>query len=319
MIAIDAIKALAILLVTQSHLKAFYPIRELATGGLLGNCLFFFASSYVISVGLIGRPEQFGAWYVRRLTRIYVPLWTVTLLLVAFRFIRVDTVGEAVSAFVFPGMYWFLPSIALLYVPCYLMICYGTQRALFLSAGATTLAYAITYFVVVDFDRWSAEDHVVLKTLFYFGVMIAAIYLAKFDSPKLSRLGLRSALGLTAAYFLFLAGLKASGLYVFQGGANVLACLWVVAVYKTLSDPRFETAIKTYLGLPVKTLSKLTLHIYLVQVPLIEGFGLEGLAFPLNILIFILILITGASILYRATSFLLGRLPLAQRAVASAS
>ncbi|MET4290138.1 hypothetical protein ABIB06_000241 [Bradyrhizobium sp. LB8.2] len=318
MIAIDAIKAFAILLVTQSHLKPFYPIRELATGGLLGNCLFFFASSYIIGLGLIGRPEHFGAWYVRRIARIYVPLWTVMIVLVAFRLVTVETVWEAISAFLFPGMYWFLPSIAVLYVPCYVLIRYGTERALLVSAIATTLAYAVTYLAVVDFDRWSAEDHVVLKTFFYFGIMIVGIYLAKFDPPKSTRLGLRSLFGLTVAYFLFLAVLRASGLYALQAGANVLACLWVIAVYNTLRDSKVEAVIKKYLASPVKILSKLTLHIYLVQVPLIASFGLEGVAFPFNILVFVLILFGAASVLYRATSFFSAKLPLARRDVTSA-
>ncbi|MBR0903885.1 acyltransferase [Bradyrhizobium liaoningense] len=318
MIFLDAVKALAILLVTQSHLKDFYPIRELATGGLLGNCLFFFASSYAIAAGLGKNPEPFGAWYVRRLVRIYIPLWTVMIALVAFRYVPVETVWETGSAFLFPEMYWFLPSIAVLYVPCYFLIRDGTERTLWVSAVAVISAYATTYLVVVDFSTWNAEDHVVLKTIFYFGIMIAGIYLAKFDPPQPAKLGPCSLVALTLAYFLFLAMLRASGLYALQAGANVLAGLWVIAVYNTLRDSRCEAVVAKYLAVPVKGLSNLTLHIYLVQVPLIASFGLERVVFPFNVLLLAVILISAASILYRATSSLLASLPLTRRRIACA-
>ena len=45
---IDFIKCLAVALIINSHLDPIYPHSALATGGALGNSLFFIASGYLL-------------------------------------------------------------------------------------------------------------------------------------------------------------------------------------------------------------------------------------------------------------------------------
>ncbi len=77
------LRALAVLLIANSHLEAFYPFRPLAADGLLGDSLFFFLSGYGLRLSDRARPRSFTDWYARRLTRIYPALLT-TVFLFAF-------------------------------------------------------------------------------------------------------------------------------------------------------------------------------------------------------------------------------------------
>lgn len=67
--SIDILKFLAVLLITNSHMdKVYADYGMLATGGAIGDALFFFCSGFTLFFGRIGR---FDAWYKRRFRRIY--------------------------------------------------------------------------------------------------------------------------------------------------------------------------------------------------------------------------------------------------------
>lgn len=67
--AIDLLKFFAVLLIVNSHFDEQYVCcKELATGGAIGDALFFFCSGYTLFLGRLGR---FDAWYKRRVRRIY--------------------------------------------------------------------------------------------------------------------------------------------------------------------------------------------------------------------------------------------------------
>ncbi len=57
------------LLVFNSHLDRIYPIKEFATGGAIGNTIFFFISGYILLIGVSKR--SFFDWYIDKAKRIY--------------------------------------------------------------------------------------------------------------------------------------------------------------------------------------------------------------------------------------------------------
>lgn len=68
-ISIDILKFFAALLITNSHMELLYgKYSMLATGGSIGDVLFFFASGFTLFLGRMGR---FDNWYKRRINRIY--------------------------------------------------------------------------------------------------------------------------------------------------------------------------------------------------------------------------------------------------------
>ena len=69
---INYLKAIAVLLVLNSHLDSIYPISALGFGGGLGNALFFCVSGYTWA-GLHSKKKSFGSWYLNKIKRIWVP------------------------------------------------------------------------------------------------------------------------------------------------------------------------------------------------------------------------------------------------------
>ncbi len=68
-ISIDILKFIAALLITNSHMELLYgKYSYLATGGAIGDVLFFFCSGFTLFLGRLGR---FDNWYKRRINRIY--------------------------------------------------------------------------------------------------------------------------------------------------------------------------------------------------------------------------------------------------------
>ena len=74
-ICIDILKFFAVLLITNSHMELLYgKYGMLATGGAIGDVLFFFCSGYTL---FLGRERRFDNYYKRRINRIYptVIMW----------------------------------------------------------------------------------------------------------------------------------------------------------------------------------------------------------------------------------------------------
>ena len=83
MFALDFLRSLAILLITNSHLDPLYPSPAFGTGGMFGNELFFFVSGFGLALSQSRQTVTFGAWYRKRARRVLVPMVIGVILLVA--------------------------------------------------------------------------------------------------------------------------------------------------------------------------------------------------------------------------------------------
>lgn len=120
-ISIDILKFFAVLLITNSHFDEQYVYcKELATGGAIGDALFFFCSGYTLFLGRFGR---FDTWYKRRIRRIYpsvIGLGIITLL-----FYHTDF---SLSMLLTDGAGWFVSCIMIYYVLLYFVRRYAINR-----------------------------------------------------------------------------------------------------------------------------------------------------------------------------------------------
>lgn len=67
--AVGYVEFIAVFLVLNSHMGDCYPKYQfLASGGAIGDALFFFASGFTL---FLGRTMRFDNWYKRRINRIY--------------------------------------------------------------------------------------------------------------------------------------------------------------------------------------------------------------------------------------------------------
>ena len=109
-VSVDLLKVVAVLTVMNSHMEICYGKYDmLATGGAIGDALFFFCSGFTI---LLGGVKSFPNYYKRRISRIY-PTVVVAALLAAVFF----DAGASLIDNVILGGGWFVQCIMLYYIP----------------------------------------------------------------------------------------------------------------------------------------------------------------------------------------------------------
>ena len=109
------IKSLACLLITNSHFNRIWPISAMATGGAIGNALFFMVAGFCLS-----RVDgNFRSWYGKRLFRLYPQTWMVILITLLFNQEKPCDAIAYLRTFIFPTWYWFVGAIALYYAICF--------------------------------------------------------------------------------------------------------------------------------------------------------------------------------------------------------
>ena len=124
--AIDFVKFLALFLVLNSHMGDCYPKYQfLATGGAIGDALFFFASGFTLFLGSGG--GRFDEWYKRRIKRIYPSIIAVAIIGSLFFCIE-DTFFDVITA----KRYWFIQCIFVLYPLLFLVKRFFSRHVLIL-------------------------------------------------------------------------------------------------------------------------------------------------------------------------------------------
>ena len=110
--AIDYLKVLAVFFVMNSHMELCYPkYAFLATGGAIGDALFFFASGFTL---FLGRRMRFDNWYKRRLNRIYPTIFAAAIIAaILWNF------SEYFTDVLIGKRYWFIGCILVYYVFLY--------------------------------------------------------------------------------------------------------------------------------------------------------------------------------------------------------
>ena len=135
-ISIDILKFIAALVITNSHMELLYgKYSALATGGAIGDVLFFFASGFTLFLGRMGR---FDNWYKRRINRIYptVFAWAI---MGAFIF----NYHNDIKYVLIHGGGWFITCIMLHYIVLYLIrwLMLDNLKCAFVLTGIIVIAW----------------------------------------------------------------------------------------------------------------------------------------------------------------------------------
>lgn len=139
--SIDILKFLAALIITNSHMELLYPphLAALATGGAIGDVLFFFCSGYTL---FLGRQMDFPNWYKRRINRIYptVFMWA---LVSAVLFSSTRNMVDVVLH----GGGWFVSCIMIYYVILWFIKRFFIQKLLCVFAffSAVVVAWYVLF------------------------------------------------------------------------------------------------------------------------------------------------------------------------------
>lgn len=193
----NALRCLAILLVINSHMDILYPIPQLSTGGAIGNALFFMLSAYGITLSERKKSQTLSEYLGKRITRVYIPVWTCILLLVVpsvgwffhqghheiaqatlAHFGLSDLLSAIGILFYPPPAFWFLDVLMLYYLVGFFLMKNFSRRLILLAAGVTLVIYTAMYVSAGYYSILIVEQWIQFKTVFYFLVFLFGIDLA---------------------------------------------------------------------------------------------------------------------------------------------
>lgn len=305
----DFIRFLAIILITNSHIPHLYPHPQLATGGALGNALFFMVSGYGLARSHLRSARPFPSWYGRRVLRIYPSVFIVTVMFEFLLHRRWEqwAAGDYLSALVWPTNFWFVGALMLFYPFFYLTLKRLKGPGYLLLMAAFLIPYGYFYVTALDLSLYTIEGEGYFKWIFYFQVMLFGGYLGMRD--RFAKAGLRHILLLACLAgmygvcgFLFLRGQWTA----FQAVMHILTVPMLYLVFLIARSPFITERLlnRKPLRWVVTAVAGATLEIYLLQYQVYSSPAITFFGFPLNLIVFSVVLFLLSHGLARFSAYL---------------
>ena len=302
---VTVLRALAAMIITNSHYVGIYPTDLIANGGLLGDVIFFAVSGFC----LCNVKQGFPTWYAKRVTRIYPQVILITLLYLFVGIISVDSKGW-LYFLVYPTNYHFVASIILLYIPFYFIMKLDKlkQNVHFVFLGVL-LAQVLVYIFLVDKTSYNIDT---VRAPFIRFIFAEAMLLGAYFRINLDRFKDKNRL-INWLLLVFFAGVyfvskiafsKWQSISRFQlaNQAALLVLLYFVFCCFAGIDSRLERLPKPVKKI-IEFISEITLEIYLVQIGIIPFFA-ERFRFPVNWVLLTATIIAGAFVLHGAAKLI---------------
>ena len=301
---INLLRILAAVCITNSHFANVWPMSGIASGGMLGDILFFAISGYCLY-----RPEfkmkDLGRWYIKRIRRIYITVILIALLTSFFTGFPSSASGW-LHTFIYPTNYHFVASIMVLYIVYYLLM--NLLKRWKISIGISVVAFLMAVLIVyaLIFDKsWYhidvVENHFI-RLLFFASMLLGAYFreveqkAGKYTANSTLQNGMLAIVSIIV-YFAVRLAVPRFGLHTVQ------IFTWVAILFALYCIIRWAESLESFLiKLPGKAkgilefLAGITLQIYLVQFPIIERF--ETLVFPINLFVITIAIVVAATVVY---------------------
>lgn len=275
---------MATVLITLSHLDAFVPDPRIATGGAIGNSLFFFLSGYGLAMSLNAAKTDASApsllaYLGKRLSRLYPAVLIVACAMLATDQIQMASITDFAAVFVWPTPFWFISAVVVFYVPVFYLA--RLKPAGIAMAMALLLVPYTVFYSQLDLSTFVVEGPDYFKWINYFGITLMGCLVARLKlAPKFN---LFTVAALLMSLLLFLV----TKLTVFRydmGHMQFLFHVWLYPIvffsFHILSS---ETVLKPLRATPlfpaVALLAGLTLEIYLTQTAWIHWLEEQNYAF----------------------------------------
>lgn len=290
-IALDLLKVIAVLLITNSHFSTLYKDVNpgLATGGVPGDALFFFASGFALTLGKSAKGTYSG--FVKNKLRRLLPTFIVWNIIASFMTFK----NIAWDDFLLVPEYWFIQCIFVMYLLVFPFL--HMNKKTFVLLTITSVAIMFFAMLVAPYPDRSVYNDITLRyfcylTPFFFGLYCGINdYRIRASRSKFD--GLISLLFFVSYFVLISYGkCQENWRYYTEIFTLIPLNLFIFFAYRFFTGGTLISNICrlkiTYA--PVKFLSTLTLQIYVVQFYVITD--KFNSIFPLNVLIvFALILI----------------------------
>lgn len=305
---INYLKLIATLLITNSHFGDIWPVSAMASGGLLGNIVFFAVSGYL----LFNIKDSFPKWFLKRFLRVYPAMAAFTLFAVVIGEYSLNSFADAVRLFVYPTNYIFLVWLVICYCIYYGIIYIyifsvnkKENRTIEISMLVVFLAWIAAYILFCDKTVYSVDNVSEPFILFlYMESMLLGAFFRKHKGcfVKFRFTYLIAAVASFAAYLVSkIAVSRISALLNFQivNQLVIFVTLFFTFVLFISLENCFKRVPKI-INTVVRYISGITLQIYVVQFVIIAHF--EKIIFPLNLLTVSVLIVVSASVLYYAES-----------------
>lgn len=290
-ISIDILKFFAVLLITNSHMELLYgKYSLLATGGAIGDVLFFFCSGYTL---FLGRERRFDNYYKRRINRIYPTVFMWALLSAAMFHRHFDMVYIVIH-----GGGWFVTCIMIYYVILHFIRKFAIDHLLMV-LGATLLV-SLGWYLVIDIpDDFNMYGATYFKWCHYFSFMLLGAILGVRKNVDKVSLWKDSSLMLGCVvvfYSILFMGRKIPLMHDLQVVSLIPLMGVTYYFYKMCNSEQLKTLYQSkWIGPVMKTISGLCLEVYLVQSVLFTD--RYNNLFPFNLIIMFVVILIVAYIL----------------------
>lgn len=295
---ITVLRALAAIIITNSHYGGVYPTDLIANGGLLGDVIFFAVSGFCLT----NIKQKFPKWYFRRIIRIYPSIWIISIAYILLRFYTFEewTISEY---FLYPTYYHFVASIIVLYIPYYIVISNEILSNNIPKIMTMLFIFQIVIYILF-YDKTRYHIDVVREPMIrflFFQSMLLGAYFKKYDGKYRNKNKVSNWIILPALFVVYFASklsfLKFEMLIYYQIINQFILFLLLFYVLKCFAGIDYKLEV-----LPARIknimsyIAKITLEIYVVQYVIIPR--LSYIVFPLNWFIITTSIILSASVLH---------------------
>lgn len=299
--SIDILKCIAAVVVLNSHMELLYgEYAYLATGGAIGDALFFFCSGFTL---FLGRSAGFFNWYKRRINRIYPTVFATVILACLL-----DKGGwnhKGLTDVLINGGGWFVTCIMIYYAVLWFVKTYAVNylRAVFCFAFVCVLLWYFT--LGIDDERNNMYGACYFKWVHYFIYMLlgAVVGLKKVRAAesvvRVPSFGVTFAklLVCVVAFYGLCWFKNKNGIYDYVQMMSIVPLMGVVYCFYQLCNTTAARRLYDKLigGFLVRLVGGLCLEIYLVQGMVFSD--KLNFMFPLNIPIFFVFVVVAAYLL----------------------
>ncbi len=308
------LRAIACMLITNSHQEEVYPIRILASGGLLGDVIFFAISGYCL---YSLKQQKFGQWYFKRLKRVYLPVW-----LTAGTLILTNVYGNigwkrVLELMIYPTHYHFVASILVLYIVFFFLMKFinhkpgqEDKRFLGLIAGIVVL-YFVLFYTIFDYSYYHIDNvnGKMIWCLFTIAMLIGA-YFRRHEEKYLNKGGILPWLFTAGSVVLYVATKL-----IFSRRLAPLSLQWINQVTITMvllgvfrcfiGVEDFLKRLPSTVKAPFEFIADMAFELYLAQAVIIPTFNTGIPTFPRNFIIVISITFLFAWLVHITTNLIL--------------
>ena len=288
-IGIDILKFIAVLFITNSHMELLYgKYSVLATGGAIGDVLFFFASGFTLFMKPLKDVRTFPDWYKRRINRIYPTVFAVAVIECTFWDVHHD-----INYIILYGGGWFVSCIMIYYVVIYFIGIWMRQQAKWLIVAVSLSAFA--WFLMIERDfPFNMYGYHYLKWLVYFNFMLLGAILGGAEIKGHSIRDLCFALiGIAGFYAFYIIPQKVESLEMLEIVSFVPLLFAVYHLYRWGNSPFANRIFQNKrCQFVIRFIGGLCLEIYLIQGCLFTDRW--NSLFPLNLVMMFVVIVVAA-------------------------